>query len=51
MTRIIRALLVAVALFVPAYLVLANFALFEPYLVPLHRAQAAVSISASEAAV
>jgi len=45
MTRIIRALLVAVALFVPAYLVLANFALFEPYLVPLHRAQAAVSIS------
>jgi hypothetical protein len=39
MTRIVRAVLVAVALFVPAYLLLANFAVFEPYLVPLHLAQ------------
>jgi len=45
MTRLIRALLVAVALFVPAYLILANFALFEPYLVPLHLAKSPVSNS------
>jgi hypothetical protein len=39
---LIRAAMVMVCMSVPAYLVVANFALFEPYLVPLRYAKARI---------
>ena len=42
MGYLIRAVLLMVCMSVPAYLLAANFAIFEPYLLPLHYAKARI---------